>query len=137
MLPGFLTTSLEIIIILDVCGAIVYFTLSGLTRIRQKQAKITPPPLPLGLPGLRPATQSASPVAPADRSVFSVYAAPEPAAEPEQGFGFRTGFRRRITSFKDKFTYRPFGGNRGVQTQDMGAENQKLGRILDSFKEET
>ena len=39
MLNGFLTTALEIIIILDVCGAVVYVLAFSLRRASQKQAE--------------------------------------------------------------------------------------------------
>ena len=39
MLDGFLTTALEIIIILDVCGAVVYVLAVSLRRASQKQAE--------------------------------------------------------------------------------------------------
>ena len=42
MLPGFLTTALEIIIILDICGAIAYFTITGLTRKNKPTRQATP-----------------------------------------------------------------------------------------------
>ena len=45
MLPGFLTTALEIIIILDICGAVVYFALSGLAK--RKASETEAPTYPL------------------------------------------------------------------------------------------
>ena len=39
MLDGFLTTALELIIILDVCGAIIYVVAVSLRRAKQKQAE--------------------------------------------------------------------------------------------------
>ena len=38
MLAGFLTTALEIVIILDICGVVAYFVVSGLTRSRKSPA---------------------------------------------------------------------------------------------------
>ena len=46
MLPDILTTALEIIIVLDICGAIAYFVISGLVRSREARAEGDAPPLP-------------------------------------------------------------------------------------------
>ena len=46
MLPGILTTALEIIIILDICGAVVYFALSGLAKRKESETEATPYPPP-------------------------------------------------------------------------------------------
>ena len=39
MLTGFLTTALEIVIILDICGAVAYFVVAGMLRSRDDDEK--------------------------------------------------------------------------------------------------
>ena len=138
MLPDILTTALEIIIVLDICGAIAYFVISGLVRSRKARAEgeaSSPQGSRIqswttgGISG--PSPQLA--YSPGEFS--AVYAAAPP--EPEKGFSLTAGLKRRLGSLKDRFTYRPAPGNRGVETEELSGEQRKLGRILDSFKEES
>jgi hypothetical protein len=140
MLPGFLTTALEIIIILDVCGAIAYFTISGLMRIKDKKDN-TPSALPnptAGMPALAPEGLAMPAILPARISahVYHPVAAETAPQEPPQK-QWTAGLRQRITTMTRKFTYRPTNGGQAVQTQSLDTDYAKLGRVLDSFKEET
>ena len=154
MLTGFLTTALEIIIVLDICGAVVYFALSGLTRMNQNPPEggrqwplpgsddgPGPSPLPAHPSGLQPCTVEGpsspygSPV-PVEGPALSVYAGTPSAPQTEKGFSLTAGLKRRIVSLKDRLTYRPAGNAQAVQTRETGSDYRKLGQVLDSFKEE-
>ena len=141
MLPGFLTTALEILIILDVCGAVVYFALSGLTRSKNPKPE-------LGVPDFQPAYPNRLQPCPAGGVPTGMYSAspsptpPEAAiyagtdAPPvEESTGFYAGFKHRIASLKGKFSYRAHSGT--VENVSLSKEQQRLGQVLDSFKEET
>ncbi|MCZ6634590.1 MAG: hypothetical protein O7G87_14390 [bacterium] len=138
MLTGFLTTALEIILILDICGAIVYFVLSGLKKQQDEKENTQPTPSPLSMPATGPVLTPVYQMATAGHDVFSVYAE-RPSEEPEmpRSFGLIASVKQRITSFKAKLsTYRPSANKQSVQTQEIGTEHRKLGQILDSFKED-
>ncbi len=142
MLPGFLTTALELIIILDVCGAVVYFALSGLARSKKKDAEsqIDPNQAAYG-PQLQPCaaegiTSSLPLMTPRPGgSDPAIYAGIPRQPEPAQGFNLLAGFKHRISSFKSRFTYRPATGQQ-VEVRNMDDGHRKLGQILDSFREE-
>lgn len=141
MLPGFLSTALEIIIILDVCGVIAYFTITGLTRMKDKKEDLAPalPTSPSGMPAL--ATQGAMPtmVHVPNRITSNVYdpVAPENPPQEAPQNQWTAGLKQRITSLTSKFTYRPTPNGNTVQTQKVDTDYAKLGRVLDSFKEDT
>lgn len=140
MLPGFLTTALEIIIILDVCGAIAYFTITGLMRIKDKKENTTSvlPNSPPGMPAL--ATEGlVMPTPLPARISANVYhpIAPETTPQEPPQKQWTAGLRQRITTMTRKFTYRPTNGGQAVKTQSLDTDYAKLGRVLDSFKEET
>ena len=142
MLPGFLTTALEILIILDVCGAVVYFALSGLIKSRnpkpeQGEFDFQPAypsqlqPCPAG--GVSGGVYSASPSP--TQSVAAIYAGSDAPPVAEESTGFYAGFKHRISSLRGKFGYRAHAGT--VEHVRLDKENQRLGQVLDSFKEET
>ncbi|MDP6039722.1 MAG: hypothetical protein QGG64_14320 [Candidatus Latescibacteria bacterium] len=133
MLPGFLTTALEIIIILDICGAIAYFTITGLTRKNKQTEQALQPTPALAFEGLATQTVPA-------RVSPTVYLpeAPKPKAEETS---WTEGFKTRLTSFKKRLTYTPNNQNnqngQTVKTRSLNDDYNRLGRVLDSFKEET
>ena len=138
MLPDILTTALEIIIVLDICGAVAYFVISGLVRSGKARAEGDASPLrePRIQSWVAGGISGPSPQLAYSPGEFSaVYAAAPP--EPGKGFSLTAGLKRRFGSLKDRFTYRPAPGNRGVEAQELSGEHRKLGRILDSFKEES
>ena len=133
---------LEILIILDVCGAVVYFALAGLVRSRNPKPEHR-------VPGFQPAYPNRLQPCPAGGMSMDMYSASPsptpseaairagtdaPTAEVESA-GFYAGFKHRITSFKGKFGYRAHSGT--VENVSLGKEHQRLGQVLDSFKEET
>jgi len=140
MLPGFLTTALEIIIILDVCGAIAYFTITGLMRIKDKKDNTSPalPNTPPGMPALAAEGMAMPAPLPAriSATVYNPVAQETAPQEPPQK-QWTAGLKQRITTMTRKFTYRPTGGGQAVKTQSLDTDYAKLGRVLDSFKEET
>jgi hypothetical protein len=145
-----LTRALEIIIVLDICGAIVYCLLAGFGRKKRTEprARIAfarslqpclvqgPPPLPAW--ALHP-RRVADPV-----SVDPIYdeAAPEPAPLAPKS-GFLSGLRKAAAGLAGAFSYAPAvpgspagPAARPVTTKDIGAEQHRLSRVLDSFREE-
>ena len=142
MLPGFLSTALEIIIILDVCGVIAYFTITGLTRMKDKKENASPamPVSPSGMPAL--ATEGVAMPTTVDvpkRFTSNVYDPVIPENPPQEAppKQWTAGLKQRITTLTSKFTYRPAPNGNTVQTQKLDADHAKLGRVLDSFKEDT
>jgi hypothetical protein len=142
MLPGFLTTALEIIIILDVCGVIAYFTITGFARMKDKKEGLSPA-LQNTQPGL-PALATEGITMPAilnvpERITSTVYSpvASEPTPQVPPPNQWTAGLKQRLTSMTRKFTYRPAPSGKTVQTQALDTDQAKLGRVLDSFKEET
>lgn len=140
MLPGFLTTALEIIIILDVCGAVVYFALTGLSRIK-KQSEKTSPPLQTQSPVLQslgietPAL--ATPTAIPTRISPTVYLPETPPETHKAERAWTGGIKHQMSRLKNAFTYRPETQNQAIETRAIDPDYAKLGRVLDSFKEET
>lgn len=136
MLPGFLTTALELLIILDVCGAIIYFALTGFARIKKPSAQ--PPQnthAPIQSFGIdTPVLAPAQPYAPHRPIAPAVYLHGEP--EPQSDRRWLASFKHRVTSLKQAFTYRP-ATQGAVKTQAADPDYARLGRVLDSFKEET
>lgn len=133
MLPGFLTTALEIIIILDICGAIAYFTITGLTRKNKQTEQATPlqPTPAMAFEGL-----VMQPAAIPARISPSVYLpeTPEPITED---VSWTEGFKTRFTSLKKRLTHKPDNQNGHETRSSLNDDYNRLGRVLDSFKEET
>ncbi len=142
MLPGFLSTALEILIIVDICGAIVYVALSALIRSRNPKSGFEMPQFQPAYPNRLqpcPATGAPSDVYQASPLPTSqerpVYAGTDTPAAEEAATGFCAGLRHRISSLKGKFSYRPHAGT--VERVSLDTEHKRLGQVLDSFKEET
>jgi len=136
MLPGILTTALEIIIILDICGAVVYFALTGLSRSNGdgnggKTASFSDPLLPCPVDGIPVSTVPYSMNVPA----IPIYAGPAVGPEPDQGNSLMAGFRRKIVSLQEKLNRVPSVGQE-IKKVNMGSEQKRLSQILDSFREE-
>ena len=143
MLAGILTTALEIVIVLDICGALVYCVVSGLARQQKADADNGISPLEVTYAAALQPCPAGGAIAPPPSVVcppggedLRIYATPEPTAEPQQEHGLAGAFRRHIDSLRKKFTYRPGNGTAGVRKDDMDEANRKLGRVLDSFKED-
>lgn len=142
MLPGFLTTALEIIIILDICGAIAYFTITGLTRLKDKKETLSPvmQNATAGLPAFATeAGQMPADISIPERVSATVYHPATNNTPPQEPptRQWTAGLKQRLSSMTRKFTYKPAAGGQTVQTQNIDADYAKLGRVLDSFKEET
>ncbi len=134
MLTGFLSTALEIIIILDICGAIVYFALMGLHRSRggggtkaPNQVKPPTPTAPIGYPyQIGPSTIYGATGGTQEEKTFN----------DEPVLGMMSGLKQRLFSLKAKWISRPASKilvrkNPGVET-----DFRKLSQVLDSFKGE-
>ena len=142
MLPGFLTTALEIIIILDICGAVVYFALSGLAK--RKESETEAPTYPLqGVYSsqLQPATSGGISSPPYPLATYpggadmSIYTGESTKPEPQKGFNVTAGLMQRLTALKSRLTYRPNIRNEAEPARN--ADHRKLGQILATFREES
>lgn len=143
MLAGILTTALEIVILLDICGAIVYCIVYGLTRPRGDGGKRTAPRIPplhpiysspfQPLPAEEiPAPSTPMPY-PSTNSPGAIYAGVSAETETTKSFNPIAGLKARIASLKHRVTNRLTSGG---QTREMQEAHQNLGQVLDSFKEE-
>ena len=145
MLAGILTTALEIVIILDICGAIVYCLVYGLTRPggdggkRVRTGSRIPPLHPVYSSPFQPCPAEGIPAPstpmpyPSTRSLAAIYAGVSAEAETTKSFNPIAGLKARIASLKHSVTNRLTSGS---QTREMQETHQNLGRVLDSFKEE-
>jgi len=142
MLPDFLTTALEIIIIIDVCGAIIYFTITSLGRTKDQKEELSPAlqNTPSGMPAL--ATQGASMPTRVHLSErisspgYDPVVAKTPRQSPPKN-QLPAGLKDRLKSIRRKSTYRPTPSGQPVQTQTLNTHYAELGRVLDSSKEDT
>jgi hypothetical protein len=142
MLPGFLTTALEMIIILDVCGAIAYFAITGLARMKDKRETLSSK-LQTASPGL-PAFAAEGYAVPAmarmpariSSAVYRPVSLDASPAAPQQ-IHWTAGLKQRISKMTGKFTYRPTPSGDTLKMQSIDSDYARLGRVLDSFKEET
>ena len=137
MLPGFLTTALEIIIILDVVGAIAYFTITGLTRKKDggqtDKSSVIPPLQPAPIPALAFEGLAPQPAAVPARISPSVYAPKEETSVATKST--RTdGLKSQFTYLKDRFAYKHTAQT--IEKQDINTDYNRLGRVLDSCKED-
>lgn len=121
MFNAFLTTSLVLILFLDLLGVIVYIIVSGIVRAR-KHASIRPV---VSLP----ATPTSIPAYTAFSPVPSYFSAPRSAPGPHRGgwrglLGLGTRFSRKESS--------PSRSDSG----EIDAGHRRIGAILNSFKED-
>lgn len=123
MFNAFLTTALEVILLLDILGAIIYFIVSGIVRAR-KQSTVRPAvPVPVAsYPVGAPAYTAFTPNTP----YFSSVASPSPSAH-----GGWSGLR----GLRDRFSRRA-AAPAGPEHGDVEASHRKIGTILNSFKED-
>lgn len=154
MLDGILTTALQIIIVLDICGAVFYFLMSGAAK--HKEAKASASPTPQGSPAmatgpqfamssqLQPAMAGAGSVQPPpipdwvssgdDRSAAQIYGV-EGAAEtapPASNWSARIG--NVFSSIKQRFQRQNTGEI--AKTADLNSDRVRLNKVLESFREE-
>ena len=154
MLDGILTTALQIIIVLDICGAVFYFLMSGAAK--HKEAKASASPTPTGSPALaagpqfamssqlQPALAGAAGVQPPpipewvsngdDRSAAQIYGvegATEAAPAPSH-LSARIG--GLFSSIKRRFQRQNTGEI--AETADLNSDRVRLNKVLESFREE-
>lgn len=112
MLNNLLNATLEVVILLDVLGVIIYFVVSGIVRAR-KQPSVRPTPCPAG---------------PAGYAAFSIpYASPTSDDIPSHR-GVLKGLKDRIAR---RYEPTPVPEAAGIE-----AQQRKIGVILNSFKED-
>lgn len=152
MLDGILTTALQIIIVLDICGAVLYFLMSGASRAKEAKASAhSPTPRGSQEPQfamstqLQPAMAGAGAVEPPpvpewvsrgdDRSASAIYGVEgvETAAPERAGWSARIG--GMFSSLKGRFGRQKTQEN-GESADDLNVDHTRLNRVLDSFREE-
>ncbi len=114
-----LNATLEVVILLDVLGVIVYFVVSGIVRAkRQPSARPSVTPCPAGTAGyalFSPELPYASP------------SVPDPVSSP-RGWPALKGLKDRIARRRDPVPV--------VEAAGVEAQQHKIGIILNSFKED-
>ena len=136
MLPGFLSTALEIIIILNICGAVVYFTITGLTRKNggPSQQSASHPLQVEPTPALAYEGLTTQPVTVPERISPSVYAPTAPEATPVAKTSWTEGLKSQFTGLKERFSYKQT--EQTIKKQAITPDYNRLDRVLDSFKED-
>ncbi|HCK09285.1 MAG: hypothetical protein CME21_15640 [Gemmatimonadetes bacterium] len=150
MLDGILTTALQIIIVLDICGAVIYFLMSGASKAKEKGDSSLPPvnieaPLQASAYSLanqpQPAMAGASSVEQppvsewvthGDRSATQIYGfegATEvaPVSLIAQVRSFFSSVRSRLSRHNTQET---------GKSADLKSDRARLEKVLDSFREE-
>lgn len=122
MFNAFLTTSLVLILFLDLLGVIVYIIVSGIVRARKHGSVRPGVSLPAPCPAGAPAYTAFSP---APTYFASATAAPE---SHRGGWG---GLKR----LRDRFSRKESSPARS-DLGEMDAGHRKIGTILNSFKED-
>ncbi len=123
MFNTFLTTALEVVILLDLLGVIIYFIISGIVR-----AKKNPGGGSVAPPGVAPCPSGPSGYTafPTDFSYVSSFPSPIVSSSGRGWLGLK--------GLKDRFTNR--SGSKGIQSNDIEPEQRRIGMILNSFKED-
>lgn len=115
MLNNLLNATLEVVILLDVLGVIVYFVVSGIVRARkQPSARPSVAPCPAGTAGYPLFTPEIP------------YASPSVPVSSPRGWPGLRGLKDRITHRRDPV----------VEVAGVEAQQNKIGIILNSFKED-
>lgn len=126
MLNIFLTTALEMIILLDILGVVIYFVVSGIVRAKRQPSDQPAVPASAGM--------TPCPVGPPVYTAFpcnaSYVSTSSPAVTPS-----RNGWLG-LRNLKDRITRRT--DPEVSRTEDTGieAEQHRIGMILNSFKED-
>lgn len=152
MLDGILTTALQIIIVLDLCGAVLYFVMSGATKGKEAKAS-SPTSGPLAIPAgpqfamssqLQPAMAGAVGVEPPpiprwvtqgdDRSAAQIYGVEGDADVAPATSNLSARIGGIFSTIKGKFQRQnthEIGG-----TADLNSDRIRLNKVLESFREE-
>jgi hypothetical protein len=145
MLDGILTTALQIIIVLDLCGAVFYFLMSGAKNKEANKSQKSPLPqfalsnqLQPAMAGVTTGVMQPPPVpkwlTKGDRSATDIYGlegATEVAPEP---VGMSARVNDIFSSIKCKFSRQNTHEFR--ESADLKSDNRRLNKVLDSFREE-
>ena len=162
MLTGFLTTALEIVIVLDICGAVAYFVVAGILRSRDDdgkqvlfggdasplqpaystpyQASLAAPslsePAPVSLePGPAPVCLKPGP-RPVSGSDLSIYGGGVPQGQVGTDHGLMGGIRDRMASIRERIGNRSVFGKRQAEGPALNVEQSPVDRVLNSFRED-
>ena len=154
MLDGMLTTALQIIIVLDICGAVFYFLMSGTTKDKEARAsesspgfltwaKKSPTPQFALSSQLQPGMAAVGPnepppipewVSQENRSASGIYGL-EGATDvaPSPG-GLVRGVSRFFSTIKGKFHRQ--NAHEFSASADLNSDRVRLNKVLESFREE-
>jgi hypothetical protein len=143
MLDGILTTALQIIIVLDICGLVLYFLMSGNAKGNEVQAS-QPTPTPQYISSqLQPVMAGAGTVEPppipewivrGDRNATQVYGLEGATDVAPQAPGLSASVSRIFSTIKGKF-HRQNAHEFGASA-DLNSDRVRLKKVLDSFREE-
>ncbi len=144
MLDGILTTALQIIVILDICGAVLYLLMSGASKGKEaKTSESSPTPQFVFSSQLQPAMAGAGNVEPpplpdwvsqGDRNATQIYGlegtpdvTPEPLGLPARVGGI-------FSTLKSKFSRQ--NTHEISKSADLNSDRVWLNKVLESFREE-
>ncbi|MBS14584.1 MAG: hypothetical protein CME19_23725 [Gemmatimonadetes bacterium] len=157
MLDGILTTALQIIIVLDICGAVLYFLMSGASKAKEPAPETTESslssifqkgsiPIPFGKTAtLQPAMAAAgSPavepppvpewVTEGDRSASQIYGVEGAADVVSERPALSARIGGIVSSIKGKFQRQ--NTQEIGRSADLNSDRARLNKVLDSFREE-
>lgn len=144
MLDGILTTALQIIIVLDICGLAFYFLMSGTAKGNEaKTSQSSPTPQYAFSSQLQPVMVGAGTVEPppipewivqGDRSAAQVYGSEGAAAVAPRPAGLSASVSRIFSTIKGRF-HRQNAHEIG-ESADLNSDRVRLKKVLDSFREE-
>lgn len=144
MLDGILTTSLQILIVLDICGAIVYFLMSGTAKDKEaKTSPLSPTPQYASSSQLQPAMAGAGTIEPppvpewviqSDGNAAQIYGLEGATDVAPESAGLSASVSRIFSTIRGKF-HRQNAHEFG-QSADLNSDSVRLNKVLDSFREE-
>jgi hypothetical protein len=145
MLDGILTTALQIIIVLDICGAVFYFLMSGAKNKEAKASLQTSLPqfalssqLQPAMAGVPAGAMQPPPVpewlTKGDRSATDIYGLEGAAEVAPKPVGMSARVSGIFSSIKGKFSRQNTHEFR--ESADLNRDHTRLNKVLDSFREE-
>jgi hypothetical protein len=144
MLDGILTTALQIIIVLDICGAVFYFLMSGAKNKEANTSQESPLPrfalssqLQPAMAGVTTGAMQPPPVAEwltkDDRSATDIYGLEGATEVAPWPVGMSARVSSIFSSIKGKFSHQNTHEFR--ESADLNSDHARLKKVLDSFRE--
>ena len=152
MLDGIFTTALQIIIVLDICGAVFYVLMSAKSKeAKASSASPTPTDTPAAAgpqfamsPQLQPAMAGAGRAEPppipewvtggTDRSATSIYGSDTVVETVPESQGWSARIGGVFSSITSKFQRQ--NAHEIGKTADLNSDRVRLNKVLESFREE-